>query len=119
MSIQWFPGHMNTARKEAAKTMEIIDVIVEVLDARIPNASSNPLIEELRLARKRPSLKILNKADLADPAVTRAWLDLFNQRQGVNAVALSCRHAGDAAKIPSSVSLSLRIAAAARNRCAC
>ena len=100
MSIQWFPGHMNTARKEAAKTMEIIDVIVEVLDARIPNASSNPLIEELRLARQRPSLKILNKADLADPAVTRAWLDLFNQRQGVNAVALSCRHAGDAAKIP-------------------
>ena len=100
MSIQWFPGHMDTARKEAAKTMEIIDVIVEVLDARIPNASSNPLIEELRLARQRPSLKILNKADLADPAVTRAWLDLFNQRQGVNAVALSCRHAGDAAKIP-------------------
>jgi ribosome biogenesis GTPase A len=100
MSIQWFPGHMNVARKEAAKTMEIIDVIVEVLDARIPNASSNPLIEELRLARQRPSLKILNKADLADPAVTRAWLDLFNQRQGVNAVALSCRHAGDAAKIP-------------------
>ena len=76
------------------------DVIVEVLDARIPNASANPLVEELRLARQRPSLKILNKADLADPAVTRAWLDLFNQRQGVNAVALSCRHAGDAAKIP-------------------
>jgi ribosome biogenesis GTPase A len=100
MSIQWFPGHMNVARKEAAKTMEIIDVIVEVLDARIPKASSNPLIEELRLARQRPSLKVLNKADLADPAVTRAWLDLFNQRQGVNAVALSCRHAGDAAKIP-------------------
>jgi len=100
MSIQWFPGHMNTARKEAAKTMEIIDVIVEVLDARIPNTSANPLVEELRLARQRPSLKILNKADLADPAVTRAWLDLFNQRQGVNAVALSCRHAGDAAKIP-------------------
>jgi ribosome biogenesis GTPase A len=100
MSIQWFPGHMNTARKEAAKTMEIIDVIVEVLDARIPNASANPLVEELRLARQRPSLKILNKADLADPAVTRAWLDLFNQRQGVNAVTLSCRHAGDAAKIP-------------------
>ncbi|MGH7216812.1 MAG: ribosome biogenesis GTPase YlqF [Nitrospiraceae bacterium] len=100
MSIQWFPGHMNTARKEAAKTMEVIDVIVEVLDARVPNASCNPLIEELRLARQRPSLKVLNKADLADPAVTRAWLDLFNQRQGVSAVALSCRHAGDAAKIP-------------------
>jgi ribosome biogenesis GTPase A len=100
MSIQWFPGHMNAARKEAAKTMEVIDVIVEVLDARIPNASSNPLIEELRLARQRPSLKVLNKADLADPAVTRAWLDLYNQLPGVNAVALSCSHEGDAAKVP-------------------
>ena len=89
MSIQWFPGHMNAARKEAAKTMEVIDVIVEVLDARIPNASSNPLIQELRLARQRPSLKVLNKADLADPAVTRAWLDLYNQQPGVSAVALS------------------------------
>jgi ribosome biogenesis GTPase A len=100
MSIQWFPGHMNAARKEAAKTMEVIDVIVEVLDARIPNASSNPLIEELRLARQRPSLKVLNKADLADPGVTRAWLDLYNQQPGVNAVALSCSHEGDAAKVP-------------------
>ncbi len=100
MSIQWFPGHMNTARKEAAKTMEVIDVVVEVLDARIPNASCNPLIEELRLTRQRPSLKVLNKADLADPAVTQAWLDLYNRQPGVSAVALSCHHAGDAAKLP-------------------
>ena len=100
MSIQWFPGHMNTARKEAAKTMEVIDVIVEMLDARIPNASCNPLIEELRLARQRPSLKVLNKADLADPAVTQAWLGIYNQQPGVSAVALSCSHAGDAAKLP-------------------
>jgi ribosome biogenesis GTPase A len=100
MSIQWFPGHMNTARKEAAKTMEVIDVVVEVLDARIPNASCNPLIEELRLARQRPSLKVLNKADLADPAVTQPWLDLYNRQPGVSAVALSCHHAGDAAKLP-------------------
>jgi ribosome biogenesis GTPase A len=100
MSIQWFPGHMNVARKEAAKTMEVIDVIVEVLDARIPEASCNPLIEELRLVRQRPSLKVLNKADLADPSVTQAWLDLFNQQPGIRAVALSCHHAGDAAKIP-------------------
>ncbi|MEK6586761.1 MAG: ribosome biogenesis GTPase YlqF, partial [Nitrospirota bacterium] len=100
MSIQWFPGHMNAARKEAAKTMEVIDVIVEVLDARAPQASSNPLIEELRLPRQRPCLKVLNKADLADPAVTKAWLERFNQQEGVSAVALSCKSAGDAAKIP-------------------
>jgi len=100
MAIQWFPGHMNVARKEAAKTMEVIDVIVEVLDARIPEASCNPLIQELRLARQRPNLKVLNKADLADPTVTRAWLELYNRQPGVNAIALSCNHAGDAAKIP-------------------
>jgi ribosome biogenesis GTPase A len=100
MSIQWFPGHMNAARKEAAKTMEVIDVVVEVLDARTPQASCNPLIEELRLPRQRPCLKVLNKADLADPAVTKAWLERYNQQEGVTAVALSCKSAGDAAKIP-------------------
>ena len=91
---------MNAARKEAAKTMEVIDVIVEILDARIPQASCNPLIEELRLARQRPCLKVLNKADLADQAVTQAWVDFYNRQPGVSAVALSCQHAGDAAKIP-------------------
>jgi ribosome biogenesis GTPase A len=80
--------------------MEAIDVVVELLDARIPEASCNPLIEELRLARQRPSLKVLNKADLADPAVTQAWLELYSRQPGVNAVALSCNHAGDAAKLP-------------------
>ena len=90
---------MNTARKEAAKTMETIDVIVEVLDARIPQSSCNPLIAELRLPRQRPCLKVLNKADLADPAVTKVWLELFNRQAGVSAVALSCRHAGDAARV--------------------
>jgi ribosome biogenesis GTPase A len=78
----------------------VIDVIVEVLDARIPNGSCNPMIEELRLARQRPCLKVLNKADLADPAVTQAWLNMYNQQPGVSAVALSCSHAGDAAKVP-------------------
>jgi ribosome biogenesis GTPase A len=100
MSIQWFPGHMNVARKEAAKAMETIDVLVEILDARLPVASSNPLITELRLHRQRPCLKVLNKADLADPAVTQSWLNEINREPDVNAVALSCNHAGQAAKIP-------------------
>jgi ribosome biogenesis GTPase A len=91
---------MTSARKEAAKTMEYVDVIVEVLDARIPGASCNPVIAELRLQRQRPCLKILNKNDLADPAVTQAWLDFYNQQTGVKAVALSCKNASDAAKVP-------------------
>ena len=100
MSIQWFPGHMNSARRKAAETMEFIDVVIEVLDARLPEASCNPMITELRLLRQRPCLKILNKADLADPAATQAWLNLFNRQPGVKAVALSCKNKGDAARVP-------------------
>ena len=99
MTIQWFPGHMTSARKKAAETMALTDVVIEVLDARLPEASRNPMIEELRLHRQRPCLKILNKADLADPQVTSAWLAYYNNQQGVKAVALSCKKASDVAKV--------------------
>jgi ribosome biogenesis GTPase A len=101
MPIQWFPGHMTSARKKAAETMARTDVVIEVLDARLPEASSNPMIRELRLARQRPCLKLLNKADLADPAVTAAWLDYYAKQPGVKAVAISCKKPGDAARVPS------------------
>jgi len=100
MSIQWFPGHMTSARKKAADTMALTDVVVEVLDARLPEASSNPVIRELRLARQRPCLRVLNKADLADPMATKAWLDFYERQPGVKAVALSCKKPGEAARIP-------------------
>ncbi|MDE2309347.1 MAG: ribosome biogenesis GTPase YlqF [Betaproteobacteria bacterium] len=100
MSIQWYPGHMTSARKKAAETMERIDVVIEVLDARLPEASCNPVINELRLHRSRPCLKILNKADLADPVATKAWINFYNKQKNVKAVALSCKKPGDAAKIP-------------------
>jgi len=100
MSIQWFPGHMTSARKKAAETMARTDVVIEVLDARLPEASSNPLIRELRIARQRPCLKLLNKADLADPAVTQQWLEHYSRQPGVKAVAISCKKPGDAAKVP-------------------
>jgi ribosome biogenesis GTPase A len=99
MAIQWFPGHMTSARKKAAETMEFVDVVIEVLDARLPEASHNPMIEELRLFRQRPCLKILNKTDLADPAATQAWLNYYNKQPGVKAVALSCKKPGDAARV--------------------
>ncbi len=90
---------MTAARKKAAETMALTDVVIEVLDARLPMASCNPLIEEMRLFRQRPCLKLLNKADLADPLITAAWIRHFNTLPGVNAVALSCKKAGDVAKI--------------------
>ncbi len=100
MSIQWFPGHMNAARKKAAETMENTDLVIEVLDARIPQASTNPMVEQLRTFRQRPCLKILNKSDLADPHATKAWLEFYNSQKGVRAVALSCKKPSDVAKIP-------------------
>jgi ribosome biogenesis GTPase A len=99
MAIQWFPGHMTSARKKAAETMEFIDVVIEVLDARLPEASCNPMINELRVHRQRPCLKILNKTDLADPNATQAWLNFYNKQTGVKAVALSCKKPGDVAKV--------------------
>ena len=100
MSIQWFPGHMNAARKKAAESMEKTDLVIEVVDARLPQASCNPMIDELRRFRQRPCLKILNKADLADPAATKAWIEYYNAQKDVNAVALSCKKPADVTKVP-------------------
>lgn len=100
MPIQWFPGHMNSARKQAAETLALTDVVIEVLDARLPEASSNPMIRELREHRNRPCLRVLNKADLADPVATQAWLEFYDRQPGVKAVAISCKRPGDAARLP-------------------
>ena len=100
MPIQWFPGHMASARKKAAEAMASTDVVIEVTDARLPEASSNPMIGELRRFRNRPCLKLLNKSDLADPAVTRMWMNFYNRQPGVKAVAISAKSAAEVARIP-------------------
>ena len=99
MPIQWFPGHMAAARKKAGETLAAADVVIEVVDARIPEASTNPMIHQLRRHRQRPCLKILNKADLADPDATAAWLAHYSAQPDVHAVALSCKKPGDVAKV--------------------
>jgi ribosome biogenesis GTPase A len=75
MTLQWYPGHMTKARREMEALMPSQDVVIEVLDARLPAASSNPVVTELR--RHKPVIKVLTKRDLADPAVTDAWLEYF------------------------------------------
>ena len=84
MAIHWFPGHMATARKEIRRAMPEVDLVIEVLDARIPFSSENPLVAELR--GNKPCIKILNKSDLADPAVTAEWLDCLGHSPGVRAI---------------------------------
>jgi ribosome biogenesis GTPase A len=85
-ALNWFPGHMNKARREIRKAMKEVDFVIEVLDARIPFSSENPLVTELR--GERPSLKILNKSDLADPEVTDAWVAHLERGAGVKAIPL-------------------------------
>lgn len=75
--INWFPGHMAQAKRNLSKALASVDVVVEVLDARMPAASMNPLFDELRQERQRPALKILNKADIADQTVTARWVEYF------------------------------------------
>ncbi len=86
-TIQWFPGHMHKARKEIEEAIPKIDVIIEVLDARIPFSSENPLISKLR--RDKPVIKVLNKRDLADPAMTQRWIEHLEQESGVRAMAVT------------------------------
>ncbi|MBP6345687.1 ribosome biogenesis GTPase YlqF [Neisseriaceae bacterium CLB008] len=86
MAIQWFPGHMHKAKKAIAERMKTTDVVIEVLDARLPGSSANPLLENL--SERRPKLKILNKQDLADPVRTEAWLAHYNNQSKTQAIAL-------------------------------
>ncbi len=80
MNIQWFPGHMTRARRMMEENVRLVDAVCELLDARIPGASRNPEID--KLAAGKPRLVILNRVDLADPAVTRLWRQSF-ERQGL------------------------------------
>lgn len=85
MTIQWFPGHMTKARRQIQDKLKLIDVVIELLDARLPMSSRNPMIDEI--LQGKPRLIVLNKADLADPGVTKQWLEVFKQ-EGHLAVAV-------------------------------
>ena len=86
MAIQWFPGHMNKARKKISEAMPDIDLVIEVLDARLPFSSTNPLVDELR--GDKTCIKVLNKADLADPEVTARWVEYFERQHNTRALPL-------------------------------
>ena len=78
MAIQWFPGHMNRAKKDLQDLSEEIDVVIELLDARAPFSSCNPLIQNI--IRFKRTIRILNKSDLADPKISQLWLDYFSKQ---------------------------------------
>ncbi|XAH22192.1 ribosome biogenesis GTPase YlqF [Xylophilus sp. GW821-FHT01B05] len=97
MAIQWFPGHMHLTKKAITERVKDIDVVIEVLDARMPGSSANPLLAELTAGR--PALKVLNKQDVADPVRTEQWLAHYNAQPDTRAIALDASLATPARQI--------------------
>ena len=87
MSIQWYPGHIHKATKEIARSLSSIDVIIEILDARAPHSSSNPVID--KIVKEKPVIKLLNKSDLSDPLDTKKWQQYFNKSEHQNSIAIN------------------------------
>ena len=85
--INWYPGHMHKASKEMRQIIPQVDLIIEVIDARIPFSSQNPMLAEIR--GDKPCIKVLSKSDLADPVLTKHWQDYFEQENNVKTIALS------------------------------
>ena len=84
--IQWYPGHMAKSMRKLGERLRIVDVVLEVLDARVPASSANPHLD--KLTGKKPRLVILGREDLADPAITREWIAWY-EAQGKNVVAVN------------------------------
>ncbi|OAM28817.1 MULTISPECIES: ribosome biogenesis GTPase YlqF [Eikenella] len=97
MSIQWFPGHMYKTKKALIERLRSTDMVIEMLDARLPASSQNPLLAQL--SRGKPKLYLLNKQDIADPELTRMWLAELQNRSNTSAIALDASERQAAQKI--------------------
>lgn len=96
--LGWFPGHMNKARRQIKDALPEIDVVIEVLDARLPYSSANPMLAEL--TRHKPVLKILSRADLADPVRTDEWVAFFDAQADTRALAITTTNTRELKKLP-------------------
>jgi len=86
MTIQWFPGHMAKARRQVTENLKLVDIVFELIDARLPMSSRNPMLDDIIHQKKR--LLILNKADMADETQTKRWIQFFEEK-GHKAVAVN------------------------------
>ena len=99
--VQWFPGHMKKAERMMQESLKLVDVVCEVVDARIPNASRNPDLDDI-IAGRKPRLLILNRADQADPAVTALWR-MFYKEQGTAFLECDARSGRGVKELPRSL----------------
>lgn len=86
VKVQWYPGHMEKARREMAERLKAVDMIIELRDARIPQASRNPML--LEMAQNKPRMIVLSKIDKADPKATEEWVKYFQEKENVSCIAL-------------------------------
>lgn len=88
-NIQWFPGHMTRTKRQIEKSLKMVDIVAEILDARIPVSSRNPILG--KLIGNKPRLILMNKSDMADSAATARWIAYYKEK-GIKAIALDCRN---------------------------
>ncbi len=86
-TLQWYPGHMAKTRRLIEENLKMIDVVVEILDARIPFSGRNPNFDDI--IKNKPRLLVMNKADLADPQLTKVWIEWYKE-QGIRVIPISC-----------------------------
>ena len=98
MHIQWFPGHMHKAGKDIKEILPLVDLIIEIVDARIPFSSENPMLADLR--GDKPCIKVFSKSDLADPEVTQQWQTYMEREQGVKTLALTIEQPEKTRQLP-------------------
>lgn len=87
-SIQWFPGHMTKTKRQIGKSLKLVDAVAEIIDARIPVSSRNPVLNNL--IQNKPRVILMNKSDMADPAQTSRWIEYYKS-QGIAALPIDCR----------------------------
>jgi len=101
MTIQWYPGHMHKAQKEIKEALPKVDLVIEVVDARIPYSSTNPMVAKFlsETVNTKPVIRLLNKSDLADPEITTLWCDTFDGQHGTKSLAISSKQPEQVKKI--------------------
>ncbi len=87
-SIQWFPGHMTKTKRQIEKSLKLVDAVAEIIDARIPVSSRNPILSNL--IQNKPRVILMNKCDMADPAQTSRWIEYYKSK-GIPALPIDCR----------------------------
>ncbi|MCR8967351.1 ribosome biogenesis GTPase YlqF [Streptococcus zalophi] len=95
-TIQWFPGHMSKARRQVQENIKFVDFVTILVDARLPFSSQNPMLS--KIIGDKPKLLILNKADLADPVITKEWRHYF-EKQGITTLAINSKEQATVKKV--------------------